>query len=240
MKKIGILVFIFALIVGTVAAYIFSIGSSNHESPVSINLDFGSKMKPSGNVITEKREVGDFSAVQVSGIFKVEIVAQKDFAVEVESDDNLLPFIKTEVNDGVLTIRKKKKFSISSFRSFKATIRISAPNIERLKVSGVTKTSLANLKGESLEIDMSGASKIEVDGNVSDLKVDMNGASKLDAKNLKASTVTVDGSGASKAYVSTSGKLSSDLSGASRVKYYGEPSEISKKTSGAASIRQAK
>mgnify|MGYP000215187298 CR=1 FL=1 len=131
MKKTGILVFIFALVVGSVAAYIFSVGNSNNDSPLSIDLDFKSKLTPSGNVVTEKRDVDEFSAIEVSGIFKVEIVAQKDFAIEVESDDNILPHIKTEVEDGVLTI-SKKGFSMKSFRSFKATIRISAPNIERL------------------------------------------------------------------------------------------------------------
>ena len=47
---------------------------------------------------TEKREVSEFKAIDVSGVFKVEITAQKDFDVKVEADDNLLQYIKTEVD----------------------------------------------------------------------------------------------------------------------------------------------
>ncbi len=234
MKKLGILVFAFALIVGTVAAYFFSV--RDHFKDEHVSIDLGLKTKASGNVVTEKRDVSDFKAIEVSGLFKVEIVAQKDYSLEIETDDNILEFVKTTVEDGVLTIQKKG----SSFKNFKATIRISAPEIDRLEVSGVTKTSLTDVNGESLKIDLSGASKIEVSGEVTDLKVDMNGASKIDAKDLKAENVSIDGSGASRAYVSARGKLSSDLSGASKVSYYGDPGEIVKKNSGASSLRQVK
>ena len=238
MKKIGILAFIFAIVVGTVAAYIFSIGYSSHEEHVSKDSDYKSRVSLSGNVMTETRDLVDFKSIEVSGVFNVEIVAQKSFAVEIEADEKLLPLIKTEVNAGVLTI-SKKRFSVRSFKNFKAKIRISAPNIERIEASGVTKTSLSNLDGESLDIDINGASKIEVEGKVSDLNVDMNGASKLEAKNLLTKNAKIEGSGASKAYVSASDKLSCDLSGASRVNYYGDPTDIVKKTSGGSSLGQA-
>ncbi|NNE97665.1 MAG: DUF2807 domain-containing protein [Pyrinomonadaceae bacterium] len=233
MKKIGVLVFILALIVGSVAAYIFSVG--NFFSDDSISIGLSRRTSPSGNVVVEKREVSDFKAVQVSGLFTVEIVAQKEFSLEVETDDNILQYIKTEVNDGVLVISKERGW----FKKFRAKIRISAPHIEGLEVSGVTKTSLENLDGESLKIELSGASKIEASGKVNDLEIDMNGASKLNAKGLKAVNVSVDGSGASRAYVSVRQKLNSDLSGASRVSYYGDPAEINKENSGASSLRQA-
>jgi len=236
MKKIGILVFAFALVVGTVAAYIFSISSSNNDSPLSIDFDFGSKTSPSGNIVTEKRTISDFKTIEVSGLITVDVVTQKDYSLEIETDDNILKFIKTEVEDGVLKIYKTR----GSFKKFKATVRISAPEINRLEVSGVTKTSVANLNTESFDVDMNGASKIQLDGRVTDLKVDMNGASKLEAKNLKAENVSIEGSGASRAYVTVAGKLSSDLSGASNVSYYGEPGEIVKKNSGASSLRQLK
>ena len=231
MKKIGIIIFIFALIAGVVIANLLSIETSFIKSPISFS--FG-KVQGSGNVITEKREVSNFKNVDVSGIFKVEIVAQKDFSLEIEADDNLLELITTEVDGETLKIERTKKFASNN----SITLRISAPNIENLDVSGVSKTNLTNLNNESLTIDSSGASKIKVEGTTKRLVIDASGASKIDANNLTSTNVTVDGSGASNAYVNVSEKLNADLSGASNVSYTGNPAEINKKTSGASNIYQ--
>lgn len=234
MKKVGIIIFISALVVGVVLANFFSFGNSLRiKSPISVS--FG-KIKGSGNFITEKRDVSDFQKVSVSGIFKVEIVAQKDFSVEVDADDNLMPLIKTRVSGDTLKIESEKKFSGSK----KVLIRVYAPNIEELDLSGVTKTKVTNLDNESFKIDTSGVSKIYVEGKTSELTIDMSGASKIEAKELEAKKVSIDGSGATKAYVKVTEEISADLSGASRVRYLGSPSDVNKKTSGVSKLSQIK
>jgi len=231
MKKIGFIIFIIALILGVTFANFFSWGkTSAHFFNFSVN--FGG-IKGSGNVQNEKREVEDFEAIEVGGIFEVEVVAQKDFSVEVEADDNLLQYIRTEVRDGKLQISTDKRISPKG----SIHVRVSAPNIDNLEVSGVSKVSLANVKNDSLKVDASGASKIKVDGETKNLEVELSGASKLDAESLKAENVDVDGSGASSANVNVSGDLKADLSGASRVTYTGNPKNLEKSTSGASSVK---
>ncbi|MBK6724507.1 MAG: DUF2807 domain-containing protein [Acidobacteria bacterium] len=70
--------------------------------------------------------------MDASGVFQVEIVAQKDFSVEVEADDNLLEFIKTEVRHGALHLETTRKLSTSN----PIRVRISAPDIEAIESSG--------------------------------------------------------------------------------------------------------
>ncbi len=231
MKKTGIIIFIAALAVGVVIANFFDFSNFGFKSPISFS--FG-KEKGSGNVVTEKRGVSNFSKVDVSGIFKVEIVAQKDFSLEIEADDNLLPLIKTSVEGETLKIEKEKSFSSKKT----IVIRISAPNIESLEVSGVSKINFSNIDNESLLVDSSGASRISVSGKTNKLVVNMSGASRVKAAELKASSVSVDGSGASRAKVFASEEISADLSGASSVSYSGTPTKINKKTSGASRITQ--
>ena len=232
MKKIGFIIFIFALAAGVVLSNFFSFGGCSFKSPVS--LSFGSKVKGSGNVVTEKREIADFKSIEVSGIFEVEVVAQKEFSIEIEADDNLLELIKTEVKDGTLEIERKKRFS--SRNSIK--IRISAPNIEKLDNAGVSKVTIVNIANESLQIDSSGASKVKLEGTTNKLNLDISGASRIDASGLSASKVAVESSGASSARVNVSSELDADLSGASRVSYKGNPTRIDKNTSGASRISQ--
>ena len=231
MKKIGFIIFIVAIIIGVTFANFFSWGKASARI-FNFSINFGG-VKGSGNVQNEKRNLADFKTIEVGGIFEVEVTAQKEFSVEVEADDNLLQYIKTEVHNGTLEISTEKRISPKE----RIRVRISAPNIERLEVSGASKLSLANVKNDALRVDASGASKIKVDGETRNLEVELSGASRLDAENLKAENVSVDGSGASSASVNVSGDLKADLSGASKVTYSGNPRNLEKSTSGASSVK---
>lgn len=232
MKKIGILIFIIALIIGVALANVFSFGKVSANF-FSFNVNFGRGVKGSGNVANEKRDVADFKGIDVGGIYQVEIVAQKDFAVEVEADDNLLPLIKTEVSGGVLRIESNKRFNTKN----PIRIKISAPNIEEMEVSGASKVNLINLDNSFLKVDVSGASKTEISGKTVNLTIETSGASKVNAENLQAQTADVDSSGASSVSVNVSGSLKADASGASNISYSGNPQNIEKDTSGAGKVR---
>jgi hypothetical protein len=232
MKKIGLLIFIITLLIGVSLANVFPFGKISNRI-FSFNVNFG-KLKGSGNVQTQKREVSDFKGISVSGAFEVEIVAQKDFGVEIEADDNLLEFIETNVDGETLKIKSRKRFSTSN----PLRIRISAPDIENLDLSGASKIALANLNNESLQLDSSGASKIKIEGVTKNFTVEMSGASRLDAESLQSENVSVESSGASNINVFVTNELKADLSGASKVVYSGNPKNLEKKTSGASCVKQ--
>src|SRR5258708_16142784 len=78
MKKIGIMIFVVALVVGLVVTNMFSFGRVTGNF-FNFSLNFGG-VHGSGNVATDKRSVSGFKAVEVGGVFQVEITAQKDFA----------------------------------------------------------------------------------------------------------------------------------------------------------------
>lgn len=230
MKKVGFIIFAIALVLGLGLASIFSWGKAGAEF-FNVDLEIGGT-KGSGNVATETRDIKDFKAIDVSGIFNVEVVAQKGFGVQVEADDNLLEYIKTEVNGGVL--------EISTTQKIKATdgikIRVSVPDIEKIEVSGVAKVSVKELKNSELKVDTSGASKIELAGETDKLLIEVSGASKIEAENLKAKSATIDSSGASKISVFATESVRVDASGASKITYAGGATQVVKKTSGASSV----
>lgn len=231
MKKFGLLVFAAALVIGVVVANIFSFGRAE-SSVFSFNIGFGST-KGSGNIVTEKRDLAGFNAIDVSNVFVVEVTTQSEFSVEVEADDNLLPLIKTEVQNGRLEISVVKKIKSKS----PIKIRIGAPNIEKLNASGASRTTISNITGSGIDLDVSGASKVKLSGAASRLTADLSGASSIDATELQCETVSVDSSGASKAKVNASGTLNVESSGASSISYVGTPATINKKTSGASSVK---
>lgn len=231
MKKIGIIVFAVAILLGV---FVSSFFSSGRTSGKIFNFSFNKSVKGSGNISTETRDISDFSGVDVSGVFQVEITAQKDFGIEIEADDNLLPLIKTEVRGGVLRIETTEK--ISSEHGLK--IRISAPDIDSIDASGVVKINLSAVKNNDLRVDTSGASKVKINGETASLTIEVSGASSIDAENLKAENANVDASGASHVSVFATGELKSDASGASKIVYSGSPKNVEKRSSGASSVRE--
>jgi hypothetical protein len=58
----------------------------------------------SGNVITEERPVSGFNRVSLEGPGHAFITQREGEALTVEADDNLMPFIRTEVRDGTLIL----------------------------------------------------------------------------------------------------------------------------------------
>lgn len=231
MKKFGILIFAAAIIIGVAISGFFSFGRADHRI---FNFSFNEKVRGSGNIATEARDVGDFKGVDVSSVFQVEIVAGEDLTVEVEADDNLLPLIKTEVRSGVLHIETVER--IRSRNGIK--VRISAPAVEEIRASGASKIDLSGVKNETLRVDTSGASKVNISGETAKLEIEVSGAGSIDAGSLKAEDVSVNASGASHASVFATADLDADASGASRIVYAGSPKNIQKHASGASSVRE--
>jgi hypothetical protein len=188
----------------------------------------------SGVVKTEKRDVGAFSSVDVSGAYEVEIVCQKQPAVEVEGDENILPLVQTYVKDNTLYIKSERSFDVK--RAIK--VRVTTDNLEGLSSSGASKITLEGVKNEQLVIETSGASKIDAAGETKSLEIESSGASKVDVQELRATRVKVSLSGAGRANIYATEEVNADVSGASQVTYYGEPKVVNKSVSGAGSINK--
>jgi hypothetical protein len=231
MKKIGIVIFIIAISIGVIAGNFFSFGRVAYRV---FNINFVRGVQGSGVLATEKRDISGFNGVDVGGVFQVEMVAQKDYSVEVTADDNIVPMVKTCVSNGILKIQSDGRFSNSN----PIRVRISAPNIESIRAAGASKVTVSELKNSSVDVDTSGASRVSLSGETSNLTIEVSGASHIDAAALRAENADVDASGASNISVFATNRLSADASGASRISYTGSPASVEKKASGASKISQ--
>jgi hypothetical protein len=231
MKKIGIIVFAVCIVIGLAFANFFSFGRLS-DRLFHVNLDIGGRVSGSGNVSTEHRGVAGFNSVEVSGVFQVEIVSGKEYSVEVQADDNVLPLIETNVSGSTLHIDLREKASPSSTM----IVRITAPSIERVDTTGAANVTASGISNDSFTINTTGASKVNLGGETAKLDIKVTGASVIDAEQLNAVAANIKASGASKINVSVSGELHTDASGASRIVYSGDPKTVDNRTSGASSI----
>lgn len=221
MKKLGLLIFVSALVIGLFSAMNCSVSN------------FG-EITGSGDLKTETRNVSGFKNIEGSGAINLEVLVGESFGAEVEADDNLTQTIKTEVSGDTLKIYTENKISTKN----KIMVRIKLPKLEKLELSGASTANVTNAKSDSLDLRASGASKIKISGETKNLDADASGASDINAENLTTEDAEVDSSGASSITVAPSNELKAESSGVSSVIYTGEPKSVKQNTSGASSIKK--
>lgn len=176
-------------------------------------------VKGSGVIDSEFREIDNFSSIEVSGAFNVNVKFGDEYSLEVEAEDNILPLIKTYVKGNTLHIDTKR--SISNRKDIE--INITMPSLNSLDVSGANSIYVENMSNDSFELNSSGANNVELSGKVEKAYYNVSGACSVYAQNLDVTVAKVDISGACSLKLSVIEKIMGDLSGASHLDLYGDP-----------------
>jgi hypothetical protein len=187
----------------------------------------------SGKVITEHRQVGLFDRVEVSGAIEVSVTIDDEPTVAVETDDNLQKHILVEVRDRKLIVKQKDDLDPS-----KLIVRITTPTLTGFESSGAIEAKITGIDTKRFELEISGATEVELEGEVEVFVIDASGAAEVQAEKLIAERVEVEGSGASEFTVHAEETLIADLSGAGDLQYAGDPDEVKTELSGAASVHK--
>ena len=182
----------------------------------------------SGKSKSEKRSVGTFTSVSVGGAFALDLRQGSPASVELTGDDNLLPLITTRIDGKRLVVGTKRSIAPRS----ELSLRVSAPRLEGLRVSGAVKGTVADVDADRFTLEVSGAASLELSGNVESAELTLSGAGKVRAESLRAGAVRARLSGASTISVHASRSLDVDISGAGKVSYSGDPKDVKQKISG--------
>jgi hypothetical protein len=220
----------------------------------TINSDF---VRGSGNVVSEERSVSGFHAVDISGSGEAVIVQGSEEGLTIEMEDNLLPYMKSEVVNGVLRIGFEREDVLSSFRPTKPIkFQVRVKDLDSIDLSGAVNLTMDSLSTEKLSTNVSGAGTIRIDqlqadlltadlsgattvtlsGKVTEQKIQMSGSGNYRAEDLQTNITSIDASGASKVRIYAMDELKLNLSGASDVEYYGTP-KLTQDVSGSADIK---
>ena len=106
-----------------------------------------------------------------------------------------------------------------------------------LDASGASRIS-GSIETGDCNFSLSGASRVELAGSGNDADIDASGASKFELADFPINNANVRLSGASSSTINLSGKLDANLSGASTLKYSGNPTLGSIKTSGGSKVSE--
>lgn len=209
----------------------------------------------SGKMVEESRQVSGFDSVDMSGSGELVIIQGDTEGIKIEAEDNLMPYIRTEVRGHTLYIdlNTTDMLSIQTRRSMKFTVNmkdvaslelsgsgeiisddIKAKNLD-LIITGSGNVEIENLKADSMTMDVSGSGDFYLSGSAPLQKIDISGSGHCDAIRLEGKDVKVVISGSGSAEVNSTEKLDVDITGSGSVIYTGNP-KINQDITGSGSL----
>jgi hypothetical protein len=182
--------------------------------------------------------VPNFDSLELAGKVDVELVVGAKQSVEVETDASNMDKVEISVKDKVLVIGNKRSSDWSfSFKDQRTIVRITAPVISDIGVSGACTIKASGFTGGSLDFEGSGAIEATLNGLVDTLSIDISGAAEIKAFELKAQAVKLDISGSAQIEVYAVKTIQSDVSGAASVLYKGTPAVVKSDISGMGTMK---
>jgi hypothetical protein len=134
----------------------------------------------SKRVTTQTRAVSALDAVEMRGFGHLIITQGDTEALTIEAEDNLIPYLVTEMRGSTLVIRQKPLFSFKANQPilFRLTVR----SLDTLKLTGFTQAEIDDLRVETLKVELKDFSQMTIAGLVAqNFEARVSGFSRLAA-----------------------------------------------------------
>lgn len=215
------------------------------------------KITGNGSLKKEKRPAsGAFDEISTAGKYKLLLKQGNTHSIEVEADENILPYIETEIDGDELKIHPKKGYNINPTKP--VTVWITLATLKEINASGqVDITTENSFKGasletnfsgrvdakmdvqyEKLEVALSGSGKLKLNGRADNTEVSISGSGEVDAPGMQSQNMELHISGSGNASVNVSKSLDVAISGSGNVKYKGNPGKVNQAVSGRGKVTQ--
>jgi len=216
---------------------------------------FNKRIRGNGNLKEVTRHVSDYDGVNVGGSFDVKLVSGKEGKIIIKAEENLIPYLITEVKGNQLKIKWQKGISINSHKRIIVIVPIKEISKVALAGSGDVytencvidtdnlKVSLAGsgdikvaVKTTSISSSIAGSGDISLNGSTDSFKASIAGSGDIHAFNMKAKTANLKIAGSGGIRTSTSDILKVSIAGSGDIYYKGNPKE-DVRVAGSGSIR---
>lgn len=207
------------------------------------DMFIGPGERGSGNVITENRDVANFTTMQISYPAQVVVRQGQSESLTIQAEDNVVADIRTQVSGDELIIEGIHRHSMRVIptKPIKITIVVTdlskidfesagQVRVESLKaddlhmiLNGAGTLTLDNAQLASLICELDGAGSIHASGTATNLDVHVNGLGSFDGEDLHSQVANASLNGAGSATVWVDKNLSAEINGMGSVNYYGSP-----------------
>ena len=195
----------------------------------------------SGAYVEEVRSTSHFSGVSNATAARIEILQGPSPRLRIRAEENLLPYINTRVENGVLRIytdpnvilRPRQQIIVELDVVTLARLQssgsgdINAPLIDAGRIEVITSGSgdvyLSRLLADTLVVIASGSGDVQSSGDILRVRITHSGSGEIDTRELLASEVDAVLSGSGHATVRARDWIYAIVAGAGSLRYYGSP-----------------
>jgi hypothetical protein len=199
----------------------------------------------SGRMATRELPVTAVHRILAGSFFRVSVSMGSRDAVTLRYDDNLGPYLDIGTVGETLRLQARSDVSLNDVT---LEAKVTARSLSEVRASGLAEVSVQGSMADSpFSLDVSGAARfagewasgtaqVTLSGTARHLGLSGSGASHVEAPDLVVDALAADLSGATWARVHVSDSIEATLSGASSLRYTGDPDIVRQEVSGASSL----
>lgn len=169
---------------------------------------------------TESRVCGEFHSLAFHGSGKVDARSGEAASVVVTAEEALVPYLRTEVRDGVLVIDRAPG-APSTRRGVQITV--TALRLDGVSVIGSGDVRATNIQATTFRAAVTGSGDLVASGSADELVVELDGSGDAQVSGLAARSARVRVAGSGDVHVSASEALDVQITGSGDVRYRGSP-----------------
>lgn len=168
-----------------------------------------------GAIETRDYQYSGFTGIDIGYAFDLEVIPGDSYNIEITAHENIFEHIEVTKSGSTLRIKLRNILSVLD-SSLKATIVM--PELEKLELSGAVSGSALGFESTGdFDLELSGASSLDIDLETGDIDMAISGASRLRGR-LVADDLRIELSGASSLELEGAGEDAIlEVSGASRL-----------------------
>jgi hypothetical protein len=213
------------------------------------------KVDGSGKRATDTRQLSGFSELNIGGSWQVVLKQGKTESVVIEADDNLLPFIETEIKGKGLHIQPKRGTRLNF--STRPTVTVNFVDLHSVSLGGSNNVTSDGVKGDKLTFNLGGGGNVKFDnlqmqrltvniggsgsftaaGKAETQSFNIGGSGSIRADELEGQKVSASIGGSGNLRLHAKDTLSVSIAGSGSVAYKGDP-KVSRSVVGSGSIRK--
>ncbi len=215
------------------------------------------KVVGNGEKSVRKVTVGDYDGIEAKGILTVRLVPGREGEIRVITDQNLQPYVKVALHEGVLSIGIRDHINYES--DLGITVVVPYERLSSVSGKGITHIETADdavirsdgsfrlamlgmgrarlhVEAPQVKVRLQGAADITLTGKTDRLTIQHMGLGRFNGLAMEARSVEAAMTGAGKAQVWARDSLKARVQGMGKLRYKGRPAHVDIHKSGLGTV----